>query len=337
MQVEQNLRSNAYGEVQAAGINIGFGWTKLATEGQLIKFQSVAAIHTPQVMGRKPEEHNLVAVGSNVYEVGEGATLTANPLKALHRQFYESEVYQALVKASMQRLSAIHSQWNVMVGIAIDHYKNETTRKAVENLWSGTHHLRNGRTIRINRVQIMAETIGATSLLMEDAARAEIWQNASVYVLDFGRFNSSWINLQRGRATKNSGSIDFGMTNYLASASDIVRKQSRPNITDTEVELWLEGQGKILSKPASDGTRSELSRQDISASAIEATWPEFESQIKSRLGDTRGADICVVGGGAHVFKARLQNCFKDAVLEFPPEAQFLNARGLLAGARAMSV
>lgn len=339
-QSPSSFQSNQFGQIQPAGVNIGFGWTKLCTPSQNHIWPSVVSKYTDSLAGgRVADQANLVKVDGVTYEVGQGAVVYGEPLKALHRDFASTAIYSAMVLSTIKRLATEGQQWSVVVGLAINHFKDQQVQAKVKALWlgqqgDGMHHIE-GRNIRIHSIDIVPETFGSVALLLKDSQRAKVWSQSQAVVLDFGRFTTGWCVLKDCMPTGQTDSIEFGMTNYIKSLSDYLRKETGiPTLSEEMVESAALGQRKLFTKPV-NGQRSTLDIAPWMAKAADAVWPQFEARFKTALGDLRGLDIAVVGGGAHVFGKKIEQAYPESVVYIPENAQFINALGLLEHAKGL--
>lgn len=331
--------ANQYGQILPAGVNIGFGWTKLATPSQTHLWPSVVAKYTEALAGgRVADPANLVKVDGVTYEVGQGAVVYGEPLKALHRDFASTAIYSAMVLATIKRLATEGAQWSVVVGLALNHFKDDQVRAKVKALWlgpagDGMHHI-DGRNIRIQNVNIVPETFGSVGMLLKDNQRSQTWSQSQAVVLDFGRFTTGWCVLRDCKPTGNTDSVEFGMTNYIRVLTEYLRAQTGvPTLSEEMVESAALGQRELFTKPV-NGQRAKLDVAPWMKKAADAVWPQFEAKFKTALGDLRGLDIAVVGGGAYVFGEKIKQAYPESLVYIPDNAQHLNSLGLLDYAQA---
>ena len=286
---------------------------------------------------RQVEPGMLVNLAGCDYEVGEGAAKFGIPLKALHRNFAQTEVYKAMVRASLQRLAAQGNRWSVVVGVALNHYRDPTVRESVRQLWEGDdgiHRLAGGQVIRIQNVRVIPETFGAVTELMADARRAEVWSQSKVVVLDFGRFTTGWVPFANGQPGNQTDSIDVGVSLLIERLTDKLRAATGvPSLTEAEAELAMVGK-KTLFGPAVGGIRSPIDITPYLRGATDLVWPQIEAQLRSKLGDLRGLDVVAVGGGAKAFAENLKGSFGETNLLIPENAQDINALGMHRMAKA---
>jgi hypothetical protein len=336
---DQNQPANQYGPLHAAGINIGFRWTKIATTDSVMVWPSVVTEYRAGLQAsRQIEPGMLTCIEGGRYEVGEGATQFGTPLKALHRDFFKTDVYAALVQASMQRLAMRGKQWVVVVGIALNHYLDKSVRDGVQALWlgksNGVHHLPCGDTIRIDKVMVVPETFASIAELMSDPERAEIWKQSKAMVLDFGGFTTGWVPLVNGVPDASSDSIDVGVSLLVERLTHKLREATGiPSLTEVDAEMAMIGQKQVFGRVI-DGKRAKLDVATYTAQSAAEVWPQIEAQLRSRLHDLRGMDVVAIGGGAMAFKAQITASFKDANLCIPSTAQTLNSSGMLRLARS---
>lgn len=328
----ESQKSNT-NSVQCAGVNLGFGWTKIAVENTLLLWPSVVSEYRGGLQSnRQVEPHMLVSVGSQFYEVGEGAAKFGTPLKALHRSFAQSDVYKAMVQAALQRLAERGSHWSVVVGVALNHYRDAAVREGVRKLWEGEggyHQLSNGKSLRVSNVLVIPETFGAASELMADDERAEVWMQSKVMIVDFGRFTTGWVPYVNGQPSGDTDSVDVGVSLLVQRLAEKLRAITGvPSLTEEEVELAMIGKRTLYGR-AVEGKRLPVDVAPWFAKAVDEAWPQIEAQLRSKLGDLRGLDMVAVGGGAKAFESKLRAAFKETNLLIPDNAQDINATGML--------
>lgn len=124
-----------------AGINLGYGHIKIATPaGDFITASAFAqANRLYDGIGRKRNTH-LVDLDGKTYEVGSDAITLARAKetvripepKWLHTLRYR--VFAQLVK---NQLALENSEWNVVIGMPIADFEDQSYRDALSSFWLG--------------------------------------------------------------------------------------------------------------------------------------------------------------------------------------------------------
>lgn len=104
----------------SAGFNLVFGWTKISRDRGLMLWPSVVSEFQAGLQSNcQTEPGMLVNLSGCDYQVGEGAAKFGMPLKALHRNFANTEVYKTMMRAALQRLDARGTAGELM-GVALN-------------------------------------------------------------------------------------------------------------------------------------------------------------------------------------------------------------------------
>jgi hypothetical protein len=329
-----NARANTSTDdgLQVAGVNIGFGFVKVAagqsTDAHLRLASVVREVDRSLAWHRRPTGVVRVRWEGLEYEVGEEAVLygTGHQLKALHREWVDTLAYQVLAQSVVDWLARRGPDWSVVVGLAFDHFRDEAYRRRVSSFWSREWSSAFG-PVRVQGVRVLPETAGAAAALVGNAALHKRLANDTVALLDFGRLTTNWALLQSGVIVPaRTGSVDVGMSAVLQrAAADLGRLTERPQLSDVDVELALLGRRQLL-------TRGDPPQPvDVAPSVEQAAaqvWPRIEQAVRNSLGDNRGIDLLAVGGGAAVFAPHLATMRGSRQIQIDGDVQMLNAIGL---------
>jgi hypothetical protein len=317
------------GAAKAAGVNIGFGFTKaVADGGRHLKLASfVREVDKGFGAGRRPVVPRKVHWESREYEVGEGAAMygTGRVLRSLHREWADSQPYRVLAQTVIDWLAQEGSDWVLTVGLAIDHFRDQDYRRRVEQLWSGTWPSASGQ-VNVLRAHVVPEPAGAMAALSADPAFRERLAGDTLVIVDIGRLTTNWLFVQRGvPIPSRSGSVDIGMTAVLTRAQNqLARQTMRPQLSDTDVELAYLGVAPILTK---DANPQPVAVDQVIRAAANEVWPGIEQAIKPA--DLRGIDVLAVGGGAKLFAQHMKDSLRTSTVFVPStDPQMLNAIGL---------
>lgn len=324
--------------LHAAGVNLGFGFVKVVTgyspDSQFRLASVVREADRSLAWHRRTPGVVRARWNGLEYEVGEQAVLhgTGHQLKALHRDWADSLPYQVLAQTVIDWLARRARNWSVVVGLALDHYRDEAYRRRVAAFWAREWTSPSG-PVRVARVRVLPETAGAANAILAMPRLRKRLATDTVALLDFGRLTTNWILLQNGTMVPGrSGSLDVGMSAVLArAATDLGRQIGRPQLSDMDIEMALIGKSAVL-------TRSESADPvDVRPFVLAATgyvWPRIEAAVRSSLGDTRGVDLLAVGGAAGLFRSHVETLRDSKLLDLEGDLQMLNAVGLYQGAQS---
>lgn len=312
-----------------AGINLGFGFTKVATDLGEFRYASVVRELAQANPLAAPTPAQKVRYDGHHFEVGEDAALYGGglQLKALHRDWATTLAYKVLAQSVVDRLSTDADQLNVVVGLALDHYKQAPYRRRVQAFWQRTWTTRRG-DVDVVRATVVPEPMGAARVLTVDPTFHDVITNGDVLLVDFGRLTTNWLRLRRGHPVpEQSGSVDCSVTAALGKATErLSHELSRPQLDPVDVEMaWLD-RAMLLTR---DQPRRPVNVDDAIRLAARRIWPGIEQALKNAV-DTRGLDVIVVGGGARLFQDLLTESLSEASVSVPAtDTQMINCRGFL--------
>lgn len=312
-----------------AGINLGFGFVKVATDNAEFRYASVVREFHQSNPLAPPTAAQKVRFDGQHYEVGEDAALYGGglQLKALHRDWAGSLAYQVLAQSIIDRLAHEGDQLNLVVGLALDHYKQPAYRRRVQEFWQRTWSTKRG-DLSVVRATIVPEPMGAARVLTVDPDYQDVITNGDVLLVDFGRLTTNWLRMRRGHAVpEQSGSVDCSVTAALGKATEkLAQSLSRPQLDPVDVEMaWLD-RTMLLTR---DPPRRPVNVDEAIRAGARRVWPSIEQALKNSA-DARGLDVIVVGGGARLFQPLLTESLPESSVCVPPtDTQMLNCRGFL--------
>lgn len=315
--------------VLKAGINVGFGFVKVATDNGEFRYASVVRELPQSDPIGAPTPAQKVKYAGQQFEVGEDAALYGGgiQLKALHRDWATSLAYQVLAQSVVDRLAAEGTQLNLVVGLALDHFKQLAYRRKVQEFWQKSWNTKRGE-VNVLRASIVPEPMGAAAVLSADPDYEDLITNSDVLLVDFGRLTTNWMRMRRGRPVpEQSGSVDCSVTAALAKATQkLATSLSRPQLDPVDVEMaWLD-RTMLLSR---DAPRQPVKVDETIKAAARRVWPSIEQALKNSV-DARGMDVIVVGGGARLFHDLLKESLPDSSVVVPSaDPQMINCRGFL--------
>jgi hypothetical protein len=312
-----------------AGINLGFGFVKVATDNGEFRYASVVRERSRADPLSSASPAQEVKYGGQLYEVGEDAALYGGgiQLKALYRDWANSLAYQVLAQSVIDRLAGEGNQFNVVVGLALDHFKRAVYRQQVQQFWQRTWPTKRGR-VNVKQATVVPEPLGSARILSADPDFASIIAHTDALLVDFGRLTTNWMRMHRGNPVPDqSGSVDCSVTAALDEAtSKLAAALSRPQLDPVDVEMaWLD-KTVILSR---DSPRRPVKVGEAIKEGARRVWPSIEQALKNSV-DARGMDVIVVGGGAIIFQELLKESLPESKIIVPGgDPQMINCRGFL--------
>lgn len=336
---ESELKSLALG---VAGVNVGFGFTKLVLDGVESCFMSAMTPLNRGIEGigqRKADRLNIVrADDGSQYEVGVDGILnsTDEPLKIMSRDWGRSVQYRLLMNAALNRMAATGKRrWVIYTGLAADHFADVEYRAFVRKLWAGENgrHVTAIGDIEIIDVKVLPETAGGLVDAGSDPRYSGLLASTEGAILDFGRMTVNWLPFRPGQPDANRmGSIDVGVSAVIQEVTKLVRLEAKkPELHPLDIEAAMMGFRpiyKLVQKPNAEMS-TEVVQLDVAVTkAVNMVWPKIEQAITNNLGNLRGKLVIAIGGGVNVFGVKLQDSFPEAVVMVHGSPQITNARGL---------
>lgn len=336
---ESDLKSLALG---VAGVNMGFGYSKLVLDGLECSFMSAMTPLNRGIEGigqRKADPLNIVrADDGSLYEVGVDGILnsTDEPLKIMSRDWGRSVQYRMLMNAALNRMAATGKRrWVIYTGLAADHFADAEYRTFVRKLWAGEsgRHVTALGDIEVIDVKVLPETAGGLVDAGSDARYAGLLASTEGAILDFGRMTVNWLPFRSGQPDANRmGSIDVGVSAVIQEVTKLVRIEAKkPELHPLDIEAAMMGVRPIykIVKNASGELSPVVVQLDVALTkAVNTVWPKIEQAITNNLGNLRGKLVIAIGGGVHVFGDKLKSTFPEATVMLHGSAQMANARGL---------
>jgi len=313
-------------------IDVGYGQTKyVATAGERSircdQFPSVAAIseHTAKrdAIGGTRKTVAL-AINGITYEVGPDVHLVGRPYPArkMDDGYYQTPEHLALIRGALayMNVEAVHL---LVLGLPVHIFKQKGTAQSLKKRVKGEHDVGDGRTVRVEDVQVVAQPSGALVCFGAIERRMADLRSEKSLIIDAGARTFDWLVTQGMRVVEGaSNSVARGM-------HDVLRELARGLARDVGVEVSdLDRIDRALrsgTNPKFMGTERSLSKHLRTAKAI---TDDAVAEMKHYVGNGHDIDNIVLGGGGAFF-------FLDAIArEFPgrqvrvlDDAVYANVRG----------
>jgi hypothetical protein len=314
-------------EVQCAGINLGYGNTKVKTDTNYFQYISdVTRATTRQARDRfgVDEEHTQqVYYDGKLFEVGDGAGLLAAPRrrKTIFPFWAGTEPYMVLRQSVLDRLAKEGSEWIVTLGVPIDEMKDEEYTSKVQKLWVGEHQTVHG-IIRIHAAQVAAEPSGALFYYGEHVVNMETLRLQSLTILDFGYFTTLGTTHRRLHPDMdNTIQVEYGVSRVAEHITSAIRKIYREERDVVEIECAMLGRLAI----SIDNVLVDI--QPLLKAAVDDVGDIIINQIRTEM-TSPASRIYVVGGGAYLFGERLKREYTGSKVDICDRPQQANAYGL---------
>lgn len=307
-----------------AGINIGYGHTKIKTDNHENLYASVIE-PADEGLGDAQQKRTTrrVIVSGQVYEVGEQAALlsrTLNSSKAVFAKWGHGLHYQVLKQSVIDQLAREgRGPWKVVLGVPVDQFKDREYREYIRAQWTGVMPSLLGN-IEIVQAKVTPEPMGS---YVTHAVRVATTPAEEVIIIDFGYHTTGWVTLRQGEpVAKLSDSINTGVVSVLRHVDDMLRKQWRLEFDFVDLEAALVRRKPLYHK------KDVLDLSSAWRSAIADVGKNIEARMRSLLGATKpGAEIILTGGGAAIFGETITKTYSDRWVATIAGPQMANAIG----------
>jgi len=309
-------------------LDVGYGNVKFIRKHSSLdlvpvvdKFPSRAVISNDTdisggMLSRRKTVH--VEVEGRKYEVGYDVTLaqgTHDETTSLEKNFCTTQPYLA------RALGAFYYMYDdlderkeidlLVCGLPVSSYT--TYRADVQRILTNEFRLPSGRHIKINKVTVIPQPLGAYFYYLAKAN--EEFKKGNNLVIDPGFFTFDWL-VSKGMLpnTNRSGSVSRGMSAVLKAMAESIAKKEKTDVSTVF---------KILDDAIRDGVSPRLFGREIDMDAhrdrAKAVINEAITQLISNVGDGADIDNIMVAGGGTDY-------YIDAIREKFPRHNILTCR-----------
>ncbi len=131
---------------QSAGINIGYGHTKIRTANDYVAFPSIAHPANRNFSGLGLDRRSRIVSYNGIdYEVGQDAKLVSKQLsggKVLRPRWLDTVQYRVFQQATFDILheqGKADTPWTLVTGVAVEHSKDPDYLNRLQAAWVGEH------------------------------------------------------------------------------------------------------------------------------------------------------------------------------------------------------
>jgi len=290
----------------------------------------------------------VVNVHGTEYEVGHGvakAQGTFDQTSVLDKNFCLSDAYLARLRGALYYMMGSAKSGKkyfegnkismLMVGLPVATYRNEELRNKLKVILTGTHELPDNRTVKVERVMVMPQPLGAFFEYAFEKGMFDQMKEQTNLIIDPGFFTFDWL-LTSGLTPidARSDSVNRGMSAVIKAMVEAANKKE-----DWEADIGMIA--RILDEHYRDGKpfivfNKEYNPNDY-MSAGSAVVNEAVAALANSVGD--GADIqniILAGGGAMLFRDAIAKKFHRHQILVMDSPVYSNVRGFqLAGEQQM--
>lgn len=314
--------------IKSAGINLGYGNTKVKTDGRYFQYISdVSRAKDRQArdrLGMSDQDSQFVAYDGKLYEVGDDAGLSNAPRerKTIFPFWAGTETYMVLAQSVLDRLAQEGSDWIVTVGVPINEVRDEDYTSKVKSIWIGEHQTAHG-VLRIHDVKVVAEPSGALFYYGSKVVSMETLRQQSLTILDWGYLTTLGTTHRRLVPDfDNTIHLDQGASGVAEHITAAIMKKYREERDVVEVERAMLGRLTI----SIDGAPVDI--KPLATDAIADVGGRLIESIRTKM-KKPASRIYLVGGGAHLFGDMFCKAFEAvSKVDISDNPQQANALGL---------
>ena len=317
----------------AMGIDIGYSNLKIAY-GETDHPTPITTIFpagsapkdnvSPSILSGHIEGGFNVQVNGDDYVAGIEQSSIDGWERILSADYPFSDDYKALFYAALLATKKDVIDF-VVTGLPVDQAGNEQIKTKLETHLVGTHNVGGSRKIKVNRVKVIPQPVGAYLDYLMSCKDPKIVQHSRVLVIDPGFFSVDYCAIDKGNFDKNSAdssqdamsvlleeagkliTVDYGRPFDLATLEHATRGDRMVPVFGEMVDL-----GPYLSWASGNVAETVMRkvRQNLRRSKIQ------------------GADFTLLtGGGAHYYQEAAAKIMDGSKVVAPQDPVTANARG----------
>lgn len=242
----------------------------------------------------------------------------------LHPDYPSTPSYRALFLAALAS-TGVTVVDRLVTGLPVSQAAQKHLRQGLKGRLSGTHAITHGHTVRVDRVDVVPQPVGAFLNYLDHVSDPERLQRSRVLILDPGFFSVDWVVIEGGEIRNAlSGSSPFAMSAVFDDAATSITKEHGGNVDREQLEAALRGGHQdilLYGQVVKTTSFIEAAVRRYASSALVALRQSLRSE-------RREIDaILLAGGGALAYKDAAQDAFPKAQLHIADEPVLANARG----------
>lgn len=306
-------------------IDIGYGTTKFIVD-EIRSCKSFPSVAAPAQTQRsrasllRERRTTEVWVDGRAYEVGPDASLFLSNVPVLHRDYVETDDYQALLYGALDAMDV--SRIDLLVTGLPVHLHASRWKRLREKL-VGTHTVRPGREIEIREAAVVIQPVGGFVAHNHERGGWSSAADRTYLLIDPGYFTFDWM-VTKGLAELPglSGSIECSVSEYLKCIAEALSD----SLGDHYTNLRAIDQGLQSGMFRINGRQIDLSPFRVAGEeAIGRSVRALLNTVKSALAEVD--EVVLVGGGAQYFLATLKKTFAHHPLYVVQDPVTANVRG----------
>ncbi|HEY8102692.1 MAG TPA: PRTRC system protein D [Burkholderiaceae bacterium] len=274
-----------------------------------------------------------VPISGLLYEVGPDAHLAADVFNAKvlqHDAYFETSEYLALVRGALHYMKVDHIDL-LVVGLPVATFKAPKSIAALEKKMAGQHDLGKGRTVTVDKVQVLAQPTGALMYYGKIHNRLKELRGEKSLIIDPGARTFDWIVTQGMQQIEGkSHSLNRGMFDVLQKIAEGISGN-----TGTQFREF-----SLIDAALRGGKNPVVFQQEYDISGhlpMARKVPEHAvAEMQHYVGDASDIrNIIIVGGGAFFFKKAIKAAFPKHKIHELKDALYANVKGFQLAGRSI--
>jgi plasmid segregation protein ParM len=276
-----------------------------------------------------------VTVNGDTYSVGVPQSEFPSAPRQLSDDYSRTAAYKALFYGALALQEEVTID-HLVTGLPVNIFRNKDERDKLISLMKGEHKIRDGKSVNVKSVDVIAQPIGSYfSAIEELASRRDGSEqgliNSSALVIDIGFYSFDYALIDRGQLISNGcGNNCHAMSSLLEETQKLLSNDGGGVVHISNLEQQVrENQDTVYFglKPVSlSGYKKEAGKK-VASLAVK------ELKNKLRNAERSVNLIILTGGGASEWKPLIEAEFNSAEVFVPANPVTANAVGFFAYGR----
>ena len=317
-QTAKNKKSSPPLPPTLVGLDVGYGYVKIAWDDHVVTYPSVVSPHEPTSIALTlGDQNNVVDIDGQEYQVGEEAVNAAFRFQEQYDSWWASPAYKALVAFAQRHIP--HGSF-LVTGIPLHIYTATKAQAQIQILVK--------QLLRTKHVEVLSQGIGAYCHVLHQYPDLH---GLRIALVDIGMRTTELVGMAGTQfLPRSSTGIVMGTGTVFQKAAYTISQKLGRTIDPYEID-WALREIKPLhvrGTTLNHGDVKEILQSDIK------NFIERIQQEMTRLWDDRASsfdEMVFCGGGSTIFQQDLQALYPNAL--FIPDATFANVKGYLQYAR----
>jgi plasmid segregation protein ParM len=265
-----------------------------------------------------------VPVDGLFHEVGPDAVAARRNFRGqlTHDDYVDSATYRALVCGALHYMRVDHVDVLVL-GLPVAQYFHR--RAVLADRWTGEHAVGGERTVKVHRVFVTAQPLGALTFFAQSTGRLASLATTRSLVIDVGAHTFDWLvarglKIQQGE----SHSVNCGVFDLVGTVARTIGQEIGRDYHDHDAIDEALRHAQRPSLKINQRTFDLAKTQPL----LEARADEAVASMLAQIGHRESFEhVVLVGGGAALFRGAVARGFRDHKIQLMKDPIYANVRG----------